>query len=33
MYQVWDGDQYLFNCDEDEADIYSEQGFELVKES
>jgi len=32
MYEIWDGDLFLFNCfDNDEADILSEQGF-TVKE-
>jgi len=30
MYQVWDGDLFLFTCDADEADMYSEQGFNVV---
>jgi hypothetical protein len=32
MYEIWEGDLFLFNCfDDDEADILSEQGF-TVKE-
>lgn len=33
MYQVWDGDLFLFNCDSEEVDLYNEQGFRVVKES
>ena len=33
MYQVWDGDLFLFTCTEDEVDLYSEQGFSIVEES
>ena len=32
MYQVWDGDLYLFNCDEIEVDEYLDQGFSVVKD-
>ena len=33
MYQVWDGDLYLFSVDfEEEADVYREEGY-TVKES
>ena len=32
MFEIWDGDVFLFNCsDRDEADILAEQGF-TVKE-
>ena len=32
MFEIWDGDLFLFNCfDSDEAMILSEQGF-TVKE-
>jgi len=31
MYQVWDGEVFLFLCDKNEADIYSDQGFTVVK--
>lgn len=27
MYEVWDGDVFLFNVDFDEVDFYDEQGF------
>jgi hypothetical protein len=30
MYQVWDGDLFLFTCDADEVDSYAEQGFSVV---
>jgi hypothetical protein len=34
MYQVWDGDLYMFNVDDsDEADLYIEQGFRVVDHS
>jgi hypothetical protein len=33
MFQVWDGDLFLFYCDEYDADVYSEQGFNIVKEA
>lgn len=32
MYQVWEGDLYLFSVDDKlEADVYAEQGFRVVK--
>ena len=31
MYQVWDGDLYLYSVDDkDEADMFAEQGFRIV---
>ena len=31
MYQVWEGDLYLFSVDDQyEADVYAEQGFRIV---
>jgi hypothetical protein len=30
MFEVWDGDLFLFTCEAVEADIYVEQGFRLV---
>lgn len=34
MYKIWDGDLFLFSCDDsDEADMYIEQGFRVVDES
>ena len=30
MFQVWDGDLFLFTCDVDEVDLYAEQGFRVV---
>jgi hypothetical protein len=32
MVQVWDNDLFLFYCDELEADLYADQGFNIVKE-
>lgn len=30
MYEIWDGDLFLFSVDtSDEADTYSEQGFAI----
>jgi len=31
MYQVWDGDLFLFTCEADEADMYAEEGFRVVE--
>lgn len=32
MYQVWEGDLYLFSVDDkSEADTYSEEGFTVRK--
>ena len=32
MYEVFDGDLFLFDCyDEDEADLLHEQGFTVVR--
>lgn len=31
MYQVWDYDIFLFNCDEVEISFYEDQGFQVVK--
>lgn len=32
MFEIWDGDLYLFLVsDEDEADMLGEQGFKVVK--
>lgn len=34
MYQVWEGDLFLFTVDfEEEADMYSEEGYRVVKEA
>jgi hypothetical protein len=33
LYQVWDGDLFLFYCDKYDADLYSEQGYSIVNES
>lgn len=31
MYEIWDGDLFLFSVDsESEADIYAEQGFQVL---
>ncbi len=31
MFEIWDGDLYLFSVDtESEADIYAEQGFRVL---
>lgn len=30
MYEVWDGDLFLFTCEASEADIYTEQGFSVL---
>ena len=30
MFEVWDGDLFLFTCDEYEVDLYSEQGFKIL---
>ena len=27
MFQVWDGDLFLFTCIAEEADMYSEEGY------
>ena len=32
IFQVWDGDLFLFTCSKYEADLYSEQGFQVVPE-
>lgn len=30
MYQIWDGDLFLFSVDDaDEADVYTQQGFQV----
>lgn len=31
MFEVWDGDLFLFTCEADEADMYAEQGFRVVE--
>jgi hypothetical protein len=31
MFQVWDGDLFLFNCVAEEADMYSEEGYTVVQ--
>lgn len=31
MCKVYDGDLFLFSCDEVEAEMYAEQGFKIVK--
>jgi hypothetical protein len=33
QYQVWDGDLFLFYCDQYEADEMHEAGFTIVDES
>jgi hypothetical protein len=33
MYQVWDGDLFLFYCGVTEIDDYMEQGFSIVSEA
>jgi hypothetical protein len=34
MFQVWEGDLFLFSVDfEEEAELYSEQGYTIVKEA
>lgn len=33
MYRVYEGDLFLFTCEESEVDLYSDQGFTVVKES
>lgn len=33
MYQVWEGDLFLFYCESDEVDLYVEQGFSIVSEA
>jgi hypothetical protein len=31
MYEIWDGDLFLFSVDDhEEADSYSKQGFQVV---
>ena len=31
MYEIWDGDLFLFSVDSElEADIYAEQGFRVL---
>jgi hypothetical protein len=31
MFEIWDGDVFLFSVDtEAEADIYTEQGFKVI---
>jgi hypothetical protein len=32
MIQVWDGDLFLFYCEQCDADLYQEQGFSLETE-
>jgi hypothetical protein len=33
MYQVWEGDLFLFYCDDDyEAEMFHEQGYRVEKE-
>ena len=30
MYEIWDGDLYLFSVDiKDEADMYADEGFKV----
>jgi hypothetical protein len=31
MYQVWDYDIFLFDCNEDEVTFFEDQGFQVVK--
>lgn len=34
MYQVWEGDLFLFTVDHaEEADMYREEGYTVVKEA
>ncbi len=34
MYQVWEGDLFLFTVDfKEEAELYSEEGYTIVKEA
>lgn len=34
MYQVWEGDLFLFSVDyAEEADMYAEEGYTVVKEA
>ena len=31
MYQVWDNDVFLFECEADDVDSFKSQGFKVVK--
>ena len=31
MYQVWEGDLFLFNCIPEEADMYTEEGYTVIQ--
>jgi hypothetical protein len=31
MFEVWDGDLFLFTCESIEADLYIEEGFRVVE--
>jgi hypothetical protein len=34
MFEIWDGDLFLFTCDAYEVDLYEEQGFTVrIKEA
>lgn len=33
MFQVWDGNVFLFYCRGDETGLYDEQGFQVVEEN
>lgn len=30
MFEIWDGDLFLFNCIPEEADMYSDEGYIVV---
>jgi hypothetical protein len=31
MFQVWDGDLFLFTCEADEVDAYKSEGFSVKR--
>jgi hypothetical protein len=31
MYQVWDGELFLFDCIAEEADLYRDEGYTVKK--
>ena len=33
MYQVWDYDIFLFDCEEHEVGFFEDQGFQVVKKA